>query len=691
LHIEYEDIQNPLQFSIDTILKEAIEESRLVKQITYTMLSAYTNNPINLAINSPSGEGKTWVIQKVGEKFPEEDVMYIAGMTEKALFHRSGILVTKKEKGSGEYEPIDEKISQIDIEIEDKELEISKTRDAAIIKVRKNEIKEMEEEKKSLHKDAKKLIDLSHKILVFLDSPSPGLFNALMPLLSHDRYEVEYEFVDTHNGIKTKGNILIGWPAVIFAQAIEYSHYQRYAEIQRRFIITNPKMSIEKYSGAVDLIGDKYGLPDFAYQAKVVSDSEKQKVQELIREIKEKISDACNGVEPGKNNVMIPFYEILTNSLPKEKAFDMTVANRFFSYLSLLPLIQIGKRPRLFVRKPENVTFQTMPFALFEDLKETIFLMQYANGVRPYVLEWFYDVFQTAFNGKTDKDWKTVYKGKEQVMIFENRIALTTEDLVKKTYEVYNMTYTKKQILESYINPLINQGCIDKVESELDHRASIYYPLIKTIKNRKLFDSKQSTNLSQESIIVVIGSPMFPDKQYVTSKIQAVLGYSARQGYFTKILDHEENEITIEELIDKYYNNSDEYFALDDHGPNEDPDTGGASPAHGEGLAKNIEYKGGLADYVQNDKIASESQEKCEENIEPIATVSEISKIIVDEPVSTNFLYSCYHKDCNFQTDSEQDYERHWGQKHNGIPKLFPAKTELEKYGLQAQGKDWEI
>jgi hypothetical protein len=691
LYLEYDDVQNPLQFSIDTILKEAKEEIRLVKQIVYTMLSAYTNNPINLAINSPSGEGKTWVIQKVGEKFPEEDVMYIAGMTEKALFHRSGILVIKKEDGSGEYEPIDEKISQIDIAIEDKVLEISKTQDAAIIKVRKNEIKKLEEEKKSLHKDAKKLIDLSHKILVFLDSPGPGLFNALMPLLSHDRYEVEYEFVDTHNGIKTKGNILTGWPAVIFAQALDYSHYQRYAEIQRRFIITNPKMSIEKYSGAVDLIGDKYGLPDFAYQAKVVSDSEKQKVQELIREIKEKISDACNEVEPGKNNVMIPFYEILTNSLPKEKAFDMTVANRFFSYLSLLPLIQIGKRPRLFVRKPENVTFQAMPFALFEDLKETIFLMQYANGVRPYVLEWFYDVFQTAFNGKTEKDWKTVYKGKEQVMIFENRIALTTEGLVKKTYEVYNKTYTKKQILESYINPLINQGYIDKVESELDHRASIYYPLINTIKNRKLFDSRQSNNLSQEGKIVVIGSSMFPDKQYVTSKIQGVLGYSAKQGYFIKILDHEENEITIEELIDRYYNNPDEYFVLDDCGLNEDQVTGVSSSADREGLAKSIENKEVLADYVRNDKIASESQEKSEENIEPISSGLELSKKIFDTSISTNFLYSCYHKNCNFQTDSEQDYERHWGQKHTGIPILYPTKTELKKYRLQAQGKDWEI
>ncbi len=76
-----------------------------------------------------------------------------------------------------------------------------------------------------------------------------------MPLLSHDKYEVEYEFVDTsqHSGIKTKTNVLRGWPAVIFAQAIDYSRYQRWPEIQRRFIITNPKMKVEKYVDAVDL------------------------------------------------------------------------------------------------------------------------------------------------------------------------------------------------------------------------------------------------------------------------------------------------------------------------------------------------------------------------------------------------------------------------------------------------------
>lgn len=40
MHIQYDDINDPIQFCLDTILKEAREEGRLVKQIFYTMLSA---------------------------------------------------------------------------------------------------------------------------------------------------------------------------------------------------------------------------------------------------------------------------------------------------------------------------------------------------------------------------------------------------------------------------------------------------------------------------------------------------------------------------------------------------------------------------------------------------------------------------------------------------------------------------
>ncbi len=47
-------------------------------------------------------------------------------------------------------------------------------------------------------------------------------------------------------------------------------------------IITNPNMDPTKYSAAIDLMADKFGLPDFAYRVKVVSRQEKDAARDLI-------------------------------------------------------------------------------------------------------------------------------------------------------------------------------------------------------------------------------------------------------------------------------------------------------------------------------------------------------------------------------------------------------------------------
>lgn len=202
---EYLDIQNPIQYCIDVILKEARLEDRLVRQLFYVIGSAYTNNPINLAINSPSGEGKNYTIRKVAEKFPEEDIIRLSGMTSKSIFHKRGVPVIKNEE-TREYEPIDDKLTDIDNEIWEKEQEIFRTNNKETKKGLKAYIKDLEKDKSDLWAKSKKLIDLSHKILIFLDTPPPELLNALMSLVAHDEYETEYDYVDTHNGIVTKTN-----------------------------------------------------------------------------------------------------------------------------------------------------------------------------------------------------------------------------------------------------------------------------------------------------------------------------------------------------------------------------------------------------------------------------------------------------------------------------------------------------
>jgi hypothetical protein len=59
-------------------------------------------------------------------------------------------------------------------------------------------------------------------------------------------------------------------------------------------------------------------------------------------------------------------------------------------------------------------------------------------------------------------------------------------------------------------------------------------------------------------------------------------------------------------------------------------------------------------------------------------------------PPTSTPSYSCYHNDCYFHTDSEQAYQSHGATKHTKNPLLYPSKAEIEKYGLQAQGRSWE-
>jgi hypothetical protein len=232
MYLEFKDVDDPAKFCLSVICKEVKEDVKLVRQVFYVLLSAYTKNPMNLAINAPTGEGKSYVVRKVAELFPKSDIVYLASMTDKALFHRQGSLVVKDERG--DHVPIDSKITTLDSQIEDKLNEVNGTHDGNLKKALANEMNELEQEKKDLYKNAKKLIDLNHTVLIFGDTPKMSLLEAIMSLLSHDKDEVEYQYVDTSNEFKTRSNILRGYPTVIFAAAMDYSKYPRWPEIQRR-------------------------------------------------------------------------------------------------------------------------------------------------------------------------------------------------------------------------------------------------------------------------------------------------------------------------------------------------------------------------------------------------------------------------------------------------------------------------
>jgi hypothetical protein len=71
--------------------------------------------------------------------------------------------------------------------------------------------------------------------------------------------------------------------------------------------------------------------------------------------------------------------------------------------------------------------------------------------------------------------------------------------------------------------------------------------------------------------------------------------------------------------------------------------------------------------------------------------LTEIDKNDLEESratVTASCYSSCYY--CDYKSDSKDDYERHVIMKH-GHSLAYPNKAEIEKMGLKAWGKSWEI
>jgi hypothetical protein len=262
------------------------------------------------------------------------------------------------------------------------------------------------------------------------------------------------------------------------------------------------------------------------------------------------------------------------------------------SFLSLLPIINFDRRPRLVTLSPtEKVPIEITPIALFEDLQETISIMENSSGLRPHQLEWYDKVFLPEYRSKTAEDSRYV----RNQLITEKIIAVTTEQLARRTKEVYNRYITGKKILETYLDPLINEGYIDNSGSDLDHRSYIYYPLIDS---PKVFDYSirgQSNNFSHKPRLVVRNITVYPYEPHIISKIEEIFRYSVGKGFQTTIKNNDWNGITPKKLVHKYYNSPEDYFDYQYEPANND----NSSPVNSYSF-----------EYLKEAQVASENGEK---------------------------------------------------------------------------------
>ena len=94
------------------------------------------------------------------------------------------------------------------------------------------------------------------------------------------------------------------------------------------------------------------------------------------------------------------------------------------------------------------------------------------------------------FESKAYPDKSTKDDGVE-----ENRIALTTTELAEYYKEKRGKSITTDNIKKTYLAELENNASIDKIESKVDRRRDIYYPIVGTASFKNI---RNCTNLDEK-------------------------------------------------------------------------------------------------------------------------------------------------------------------------------------------------
>jgi hypothetical protein len=500
------------EFAIRTIKKVVKREDVLVRQVFYTGLSTYTFDPVNLGIIAPTSEGKTYVVTRALKPFPEEDVWNIGNMSTKVLVRQKGILVGTDGK------PIREQVSELK----------KRLRGLGSAKKDAEEKQALIDELEELIETAKTEIDLSGKILVFLEPPHRELWNLLKPILSHDLVKIDFPYVDRTDrvGILTKKVAVKGWPACVFCSARDESAWEVWPEIQSRFLITSPNMNKQKYFEANILIAQKKGLPNLLKQHALVSDTDLDIANQCVQFLKSQIKSfyAANHASYDKNtnSVWIPYGGILSEALPSSKGSDNRVTERIFSFLNVISLAKGHLRPKL-EYGPEKLVIATL-----DDLAEVLHITQNVSGMPTHKMQFFKEIFVPLFNLKETVDVSD--DGNKS----EKRIAVTTRQLADYYKQETGKVLTTDAIRKIYLEELENNGYIDKEDSELNKKSNIYWPIVdfkiptleeEQEKIKKCGIETQSRNFLQYSKILLPKNYMKIKKDWLKLEILGLLEY----------------------------------------------------------------------------------------------------------------------------------------------------------------------
>jgi len=389
------------------ILGLTIKKDEKNKIVTFLCeLSAYTENAqFNISYNAPSSTGKSFIPLEISKLFPNEDVMRLGNCSPTAFFHEQG---------------------------------------------------EFDKDKNTI------VVDLSRKIIIFLDQPHTALLERLRSLLSHDEKEMHSKITDKNQrgGNRTKTVIIRGFPSVIFCTAGLHIDEQE----ATRFLLLSPEINPEKIRGGI-VEAIKKESDKEKYEAWLEENPMRKILKERIRAIKlenvREIKIASYGkIEErflGNNKVLKPRHQ--------------RDIKRLSSLIKSFALLNLWWRDRDGSTITANEDDIEQAFRIWDDIS----VSQELN-LPPYIYNLYQDVIMQAWQDKNASH-------NQEIMKITGTVGLSRQEILQRHFEVYGRMLDNNQLRQQILPMLETAGLISQEADKNDKRKILVYPTVLTIKS----------------------------------------------------------------------------------------------------------------------------------------------------------------------------------------------------------------
>lgn len=382
---------------IAKILSLTIKEDNDNKIITFlAYILTYTDSAqMNIGFYGPSAGGKSHTAIEVSNFFPE-DLLKLASASPTAFFHEDGI--------------------------ENKETNT-------------------------------KVLDLSRKIIIFLDMPNSMLLERLRPLLSHDEKIIKLKITDKNKGggNRTKTVEIIGFPTVVFCSA----NFKIDEQEATRLLLLSPETTQTKLQQSIEQVICKES-DNYSFKKSVDSNEDRIQLMERIKAIKqEKISDVI--INPNDKEKIKNYFLKNKDFLKPKDQRDMKRVMSFVKAFAILNFFQKKKDGSVIFAEDCDIE------QAFNVWNKVSFCQELS--IPPYIYKYYLEVVMPIYLEKNNR---------EGSLIVCKDKGINKRELRKKNKQVYGTLISDRK-LRGILQILDDTGLIILETDPDDKRQELVY------------------------------------------------------------------------------------------------------------------------------------------------------------------------------------------------------------------------